>query len=105
MFEVITARELADEVDADDEGYVLVDTRPEDSYESWHVPGAVNVPFGAAETLDDEQKARIDELADGRAIHTICGKGATSTSSAARARRRPASPRNSTRAVTTTSRS
>jgi len=77
MFEVITARELANEVDADDEEYTLIDTRPEDSYESWHVPGAENVPFGPAETLDDDQRERIDELADGGPIHTICGKGAT----------------------------
>ena len=83
MFEVITARELANEVDADDEEYTLIDTRPEDSYESWHVPGAENVPFGPAETLDDDQRERIDELADGGPIHTICGKGATSTSLAA----------------------
>lgn len=79
MFEKITARELADEIDTDGDGRTIIDTRPEDSYESWHVPGAVNVPFGPAETLDDEQEDEIDELADGDSIVTICGKGATST--------------------------
>jgi glyoxylase-like metal-dependent hydrolase (beta-lactamase superfamily II)/rhodanese-related sulfurtransferase len=82
MFETITARELADDID-EGEADTIVDTRPEDSYESWHVPGAANVPFGPAETLDDEQEADIDELAADDSIVTICGKGATSTSLAA----------------------
>lgn len=81
MFETITARKLADEIDGGER--TIIDTRPEDSYESWHVPGAENVPFGPTETLDDEQNARIDDLADGTAITTICGKGATSTTLAA----------------------
>ncbi|QLG49349.1 MBL fold metallo-hydrolase [Natrinema halophilum] len=79
MFEQITARELANELDADDDEYAIVDTRPADSYESWHVPEAENVPFGPAETLGDEQEAEIDDLVDGNPIVTICGKGATST--------------------------
>lgn len=83
MFEQITARELADEIDAGGGERTIIDTRPEDSYESWHVPGAANVPFGPVEALDDEQENEIDELADGGPIVTICGKGATSTSLAA----------------------
>lgn len=83
MFDKRTARELADEIDAGGKGQTIIDTRPEESYESWHVPGAANVPFGPAETLDDEQEAQIDELADGDSIVTICGKGATSTALAA----------------------
>lgn len=79
MFEKLTARELADELDAGGDGQTIIDTRPQESYESWHVPGAANVPFGPAETLDDEQRTEIDELADGDSIVTICGKGATST--------------------------
>ncbi len=83
MFDKITARELADEIDASEDDPTIVDTRPEDSYESWHVPGAVNVPFGPAETLDEDQATEIDDLADDDTIHTICGKGATSTTLAA----------------------
>ncbi|WP_433625417.1 MBL fold metallo-hydrolase [Halomicrococcus sp. NG-SE-24] len=82
MFETITARELANEID-EGRADAIVDTRPEDSYESWHVPGAENVPFGPAETLSDEQEAEIDEIADDGSVVTICGKGATSTSLAA----------------------
>lgn len=79
MFEKITARELADAQDSDADDYTLVDTRPEDSYEAWHVEGANNIPFGVAETLSDDQRAKIDNQADGEKIITICGKGATSS--------------------------
>jgi glyoxylase-like metal-dependent hydrolase (beta-lactamase superfamily II) len=82
MFDTIPARELADAIDEGDPG-TIVDTRPEDSYEAWHVPGAENVPFGPTETLDDDQAAEIAELADDGPIVTICGKGATSTTLAA----------------------
>ncbi|GAA0681305.1 rhodanese-like domain-containing protein [Natronoarchaeum mannanilyticum] len=79
MFEKITARELADRQDSDDDNYTLIDTRPEESYEAWHITGAENIPFGPAETLDDDQREVIDERADGDEIITICGKGATSS--------------------------
>ena len=82
MFDQITARELADELDAGEEP-TIIDTRPEDSFESWHVPGAENVPFGPAETLDEEQEETVEEVANGDRIVAICGKGATSTTFAA----------------------
>ncbi|UPM44206.1 rhodanese-like domain-containing protein [Halocatena salina] len=79
MFEKITARELADRQDSNRDEYTLIDTRPEDSYEAWRIEQATNVPFGPAETLNDDQRAEIEELANGTEIITICGKGATST--------------------------
>jgi glyoxylase-like metal-dependent hydrolase (beta-lactamase superfamily II)/rhodanese-related sulfurtransferase len=79
MFEKITAGELAAKQDSNTDDYTLIDTRPADSYESWRVTGAENVPFGPAETLSDDQRAEIEELANGTEILTICGKGATST--------------------------
>ena len=79
MFEKITARELADEQDSGAEDYVLIDTRPEDSYGAWRVEGAENVPFGPGEEFGDDQRGEIAALADGKRILTICGKGATST--------------------------
>lgn len=82
MFDQITARELADELDAGEEP-TIIDTRPEDTFESWHVPGAENVPFGPVETLDEKQEETVEELADGDRIVAICGKGATSTTFAA----------------------
>jgi glyoxylase-like metal-dependent hydrolase (beta-lactamase superfamily II)/rhodanese-related sulfurtransferase len=83
MFEMITARELAARQDSGETDYVLLDTRPEDSYEAWHVEGAKSFPFGLEETLTDDQRGEIDELANGNGILTICGKGATSTTLAA----------------------
>ena len=79
MFEVITARQLADMVDAGTD-VAVIDTRPADSYEAWHVPGAENVPFGPTEELSDEQRRRVSDIAgdyDGPIV-TICGKGVTS---------------------------
>ena len=83
MFKKITARELADRQDSSEGDYILIDTRPEDSYKAWHVTGATNNPFGLAETLNDSQREGIDRLADDKEIITICGKGATSTTLAA----------------------
>ncbi|KTG08196.1 rhodanese [Haloprofundus marisrubri] len=82
MFTQITARELAEKQD-DGDDYLLVDTRPEESYESWHVTDAKNLPFGPTETLDDDSRAQIDDWAGDKPILTICGKGATSTTLAA----------------------
>ena len=79
MFEKITAREFANDRDSGTDDGVLVDTRPEDSYGAWRIEGAKNVPFGPGETLSDDQRDQIDELANGSRIVTVCGKGATST--------------------------
>lgn len=83
MFEQLTAREFADRLDDEACSPTVVDTRPEDSYEPWHVPGAANLPFGPAESLSDDQRERVDELSEGDGVVTICGKGATSTALAA----------------------
>ena len=79
MFGKITARELADKQDSDADDYVLIDTRPEDSYGSWRVTGAEHLQFDPAETLSNDQKERVEQLANGDEILTICGKAATST--------------------------
>ena len=79
MFETISARDLATRLDAGADDYVLLDTRPAESYDSWRVTGAEHLPFGPAETLNGDQEERVRELADGDEILTICGKGATST--------------------------
>jgi glyoxylase-like metal-dependent hydrolase (beta-lactamase superfamily II)/rhodanese-related sulfurtransferase len=79
MFETITARELAERQDSGTGDYTLIDTRPADSYEAWRIEGAKNIPFGPAETLNDDQHEEIDAIANGNRIITICGKGATST--------------------------
>ncbi|MBX0296740.1 MBL fold metallo-hydrolase [Haloarcula nitratireducens] len=83
MYKKITARELADKQDSDDDSYTVIDTRPEDSYEAWRVPGAKNIPFGPAETIDEDKREAVDEIVQGGKIITICGKGATSSALAA----------------------
>jgi len=59
--------------------FVLLDTRGDESYESWHVRGAKHFPFGEDEELTDDRKADLDALLDGHdEILTICAKGITS---------------------------
>lgn len=82
MFKQISADQLAEKIDSDEE-FVLIDTRPDDSYESWHISGAENLPFGLVERLSDDQDAQIDAMVDSESIVTICGKGVTSTNLAA----------------------
>jgi glyoxylase-like metal-dependent hydrolase (beta-lactamase superfamily II)/rhodanese-related sulfurtransferase len=78
MVETITAQQLADRIDADEQ-FTLVDTRPEESYEAWHVRDAENVPYDPDEGLSDEQLNEVNDLLDGRPVVAICGKGLTST--------------------------
>jgi len=77
MVEVRSPERLADMID-DEEAFTLLDTRPQDDYEAWHVPGAENVPFGPEESLDDEQAARVRELNGQKPLATICAKGISS---------------------------
>ncbi|WP_435152489.1 MBL fold metallo-hydrolase [Haladaptatus sp. DFWS20] len=78
MVDQITANELADRLDAG-ESMTLIDTRPEDSFEAWHLHGAENVPFDPREGVGDEHRDRVREIADEEPLVTICGKGLTST--------------------------
>ncbi len=74
----VTPRRLADMLDSGAE-FVLLDTRGDESYESWHVRGAKHFPFGEDEELTDDRKADLDALLDGHdEILTICAKGITS---------------------------
>lgn len=77
MVEKITADQLAHKIDGDEQ-FTLIDTRPEDSFQSWHVRNAVNVPYDPREGLSESRLAEVDELVDGLPVVTICGKGLTS---------------------------
>jgi len=46
----VTPRRLADKLDAG-EDFLLLDTRGDDSYESWHVRGAEQFEFGTDDSL------------------------------------------------------
>ncbi|GAA0245301.1 rhodanese-like domain-containing protein [Haladaptatus pallidirubidus] len=78
MVNQITAEELADRFD-DGESMTLIDTRPEDSFEAWHLPEAENVPFDPREGVGDDQLDRVADIDDEEPLVTICGKGLTST--------------------------
>jgi len=79
MVDKISARQLAELIDADEQ-FTLIDTRPEDSFEAWHVRDAENVPYDPQEGLSEDQVNEIDAVIEGRPVVVICGKGLTSTS-------------------------
>ncbi|WP_227376721.1 MBL fold metallo-hydrolase [Haladaptatus halobius] len=79
MVREIAPEELADKQDAG-ENYALLDTRPEESFESWHIEGAQNFPFGADESLSEEGAEEIRSMLDGTdEILTVCAKGISSS--------------------------
>jgi len=78
MVKNITAEQLADKIDSDEQ-FTLVDVRPEDSYEAWHVRDAENVPYDPDEGLSGDQRNEVNALVDGQPVVAICGKGLTST--------------------------
>ncbi len=58
--------------------FTLVDTRPEESYESWHISGAVHFPFGPEEELDGRLEEFEALVGDTDRVITICAKGISS---------------------------
>ncbi|WP_336037244.1 MBL fold metallo-hydrolase [Halobacterium yunchengense] len=78
MVEHITAERLADMIDAGEQ-FTLVDTRPEESFDAWHVRDAENVPYDPHEELSDAQLEDVDELVGDGPVVAICGKGLSST--------------------------
>lgn len=72
----MTADELVDALDSG-ESFALIDTRPADSFEGWHVRGGENVPYDPLEGLDDQLDA-VRAVADDELVVTMCGKGLTS---------------------------
>jgi glyoxylase-like metal-dependent hydrolase (beta-lactamase superfamily II)/rhodanese-related sulfurtransferase len=78
MVDTIPAERLAEWIDAG-ERFALVDTRTPESFEAWHVRGALNVPYDPDEGVDERRLAELEAAIDGRPVVVICGKGATST--------------------------
>ncbi|WP_418282993.1 MBL fold metallo-hydrolase [Halorubrum sp. DTA98] len=77
MVKNTTAEQLADEIDADEQ-FTLIDTRPEDSYNAWHVRDAENVPYDPDEGLSEDQLNEVNTLIDGGPVVAICGSGISS---------------------------
>ncbi|WP_435348830.1 MBL fold metallo-hydrolase [Haloarchaeobius sp. HRN-SO-5] len=78
MVESITAAELRDMIDAD-EDFVLYDSRDPDSFGDWHIDGAENVEYSGD---DDELVGDFDadELDAGTTVVTICATGSSASS-------------------------
>ncbi|SDF67665.1 Glyoxylase, beta-lactamase superfamily II [Halorubrum xinjiangense] len=78
MVNNITAERLAEEIGADEQ-FTLIDVRPEESFEAWHVRDAENVPYDPDKGLSEDRLNEVDALVDDRPVVAICGKGLTST--------------------------
>jgi glyoxylase-like metal-dependent hydrolase (beta-lactamase superfamily II) len=78
MVETITAEQLRDMIDAD-EDFRLFDTRAPDDYADWHIAGAENVEYSGS---DDELVGDFDEddLDAGDTVVTICATGNSASS-------------------------
>ncbi|MFC6872708.1 MBL fold metallo-hydrolase [Halobellus marinus] len=80
LLDQLTVEELAAAIDAD-EDLTVIDTRPPESFDAWHVPGAVNIPYHPIEGLGDGHDwADVEAIAAAGPTAIICGKGLSSTS-------------------------
>lgn len=77
MVETITASRLRDRIDAGD-SFALLDTRPEESYEAWHIRGAVQYTYDPGTELEVEAFRSQTGLAPDDEIVTVCAKGISS---------------------------
>ena len=82
MVTTISAEQLKRYLD-DDEPFALVDTRTKESFDAWHVSGALNFPFGPEEELDGQLEGLRELVGDADRLVTICAKGISSTNLAA----------------------
>lgn len=80
MSQLISAEVLKDKQDTGAD-FFLLDTRPKEDYEEWHIRGAVNFPHSNGEDVNaDGLELLRDELGAGSEdeIVTVCAKGITS---------------------------
>ncbi|MCL9813322.1 MBL fold metallo-hydrolase [Natranaeroarchaeum aerophilus] len=73
----LTAEEFRDLQDRG-ESYALVDTRPAESFESWHIEGAINYTYKPHHEFDVEDFRAETGLEPADRILTICAKGKSS---------------------------
>lgn len=77
MPETISADRLADLLDRNEQ-FVLIDTRDEASFDSWHISGAKRFPFGPNDSLNDNQSELMNFIDGTDRVVTICAKGISS---------------------------
>jgi glyoxylase-like metal-dependent hydrolase (beta-lactamase superfamily II)/rhodanese-related sulfurtransferase len=76
----ITVEELAADIDGG-APFTVVDTRPPESFDAWHITDAVNVPYHPVDGLGGGWSwEEVAALAAEGPIVAICGKGLSSTS-------------------------
>ena len=75
MVDRITAAELKALQDTDND-FILIDTRSEDDYQTFHIQGARNVQFSPENGLIDEEiQTALEEVETDQRIVLICAKG------------------------------
>jgi len=77
MVETITASRLRDRVDTG-ESFTLLDTRPEESYEAWHIRDALQYTYDPDSEFDAGEFRSRTGLTPDDEIVTICAKGISS---------------------------
>lgn len=75
----ITPQTLSNRLEADDDSLLVLDIRPPDSFEEWHIPGSLNVDvYEDLETDPQGAAAAMADLPSDREIVTVCGAGVRS---------------------------
>lgn len=75
----ITPQTLSDRLEAEDDSPLVLDIRPPDSFEEWHIPGSRNVDvYEELETDPEAAAAAMADLPSEREIVTVCGAGVRS---------------------------
>lgn len=76
MVEVIPAEAFRHRISADPDA-PIIDTRPADDFESWHIPGAVHIDYTPGDPLD---QPALDAVipSDASSVLTVCGLGISS---------------------------
>ncbi|QSG09261.1 MBL fold metallo-hydrolase [Halapricum desulfuricans] len=77
MVETITANQLRDWIDAG-ESFSLLDTRPEGSFEAWHIQGAIQYTYKPDFEFAVEEFREATGLSSDDSVVTICAKGIAS---------------------------
>lgn len=77
MVETITASRLRDRIDTG-ESFTLLDTRPEESYEAWHIRDAIQYTYDPDSEFDAREFRSRTGLTPDDEIVTICAKGISS---------------------------
>lgn len=77
MVSTITAAQLRDWIDSD-RSFSLLDTRPKESYDSWHIEGAIQYTYKPGFEFDADDLRTETGLESDDEIVTICAKGVSS---------------------------